>query len=390
MERYRCQRKREVSAIRSALEACGVRILDGADPSLAPFVFRVLTPGGETLELICYVFSANKYRQGGRPIDEHRFQVKYGSDFQRYHEIYLPPEAHRVTLMLGCHFEEEVFVAVDPAMHNPTWFSSSVEFKDEQVARVQETGWYGWERSRSDARRKRRRPMVNCQTEVVLGFKARSFLRYVQFERIASGLDAGERLLWVDRLAGAPVDPSDLSGPMDGAGLVAERHRLEVELGLPANQILDMIEGAFRLKVAVRGAAAEEHLEEQLRNVPGLHDVRRIDEDGRPDFEVHYRGRGPLFVECKNVLRRQPRGETRVDFQKTRASKNDPCSRYYRPQDFEVLAACLHPVTENWEYRFAATSSLPKHRKCPEHLSNRVVVGSDWATGLDDLLDRTV
>ena len=39
---------------------------------------------------------------------------------------------------------------------------------------------------------------------------------------------------------------------------------------------------------------------------------------------------------------------------RTRASKADPCSRFYSPNDFDVVAACLHAVSERWEFRYVA------------------------------------
>ncbi|MGH9384339.1 MAG: hypothetical protein ACRD2N_08660, partial [Vicinamibacterales bacterium] len=129
MERYRVVRRGAiVERIQDALKRSGANVLQSADPRTAPFEFVIRTPTGETLDLVCYAFTANEYRQGGRPPDEHRFQIKYGSDFDRYHNIFIDPEGHKVTLMFGVHVERGLFIAVDPRMHTPTWFSSSVEF----------------------------------------------------------------------------------------------------------------------------------------------------------------------------------------------------------------------------------------------------------------------
>src|SRR5207247_1574935 len=171
-----------------------------ADPRKGPFEFVVRTPTSERLEMVCYAFTANKYRQQGRPADEHRFQIKYGSEFDRYHTIFIDPQGYKLTLMFGVHVELGLFVAVDPRMHNPTWFSSSVEFKSRDMEAAVTTGWHGWQRERSDARRKQPRPEENLQTETVIGFLPEQFLRYVEFERLASGLACGERLLLADLL----------------------------------------------------------------------------------------------------------------------------------------------------------------------------------------------
>lgn len=369
-----------VARILDAVAKSGGRVVRAPDPSIAPFELTVRTPTGEEIELICYAFTANQYKQGGRPSDEHRFQIKYGSDFSRYHRIFIDQTGRRVTLFFGVHKEENLFVAVDPVMHNPTWFSSSVEFKAHDLAEAGKKGWHGWERERSDARRKKERPQASNQTEAVIGFRPEYFLRYVEFERRAAGLDAGERLLLSDRVASG----LDLDQPAEDS---ADAHPLEAELGLSSREILDLIRERFRLMVAVRGGVAERHLGNRLRSLPEISDIRRIDEDGQPDYAVRFSGR--LFrIECKNVLRRPPSsGLARVDFQKTRASIGKPCTRYYDPAQFEVLAACMHPVTESWDFRFQATSYLPPHPRCPGKLASNVLVTDAWSPSLPELLD---
>ncbi len=239
-------------------------------------------PKGELIELVCYAFTANKYRQQGRPADEHRFQIKYGSEFDRYHHLYFDPKGERVTLMFGLHLEMGLFVGVDPRMHSPTWFSSSVEFKTAALERAGEIGWHGWERERSDARRKLGRPYENLLTETVVAFRPEHLVRYIEFERLASGLDCGERLMLSER-----VEHALASGDTQHAD-VTEPHALERQFGLPANQILDIISAAFRLEAAVRGGVAEYHLERYLKGVTGVRRVRHIIEDGKPDFEMEY------------------------------------------------------------------------------------------------------
>lgn len=383
--RYRVRRKEIVRKIADALQRSRARIVSEADPCTAPFEFTTLTPDGEQLGLIVYAFTANEYKQRGRPSDEHRFQVKYGSDVEGYHELYFDEDGHRITLFLGVGVDEDdgLFVACDPAMHNPTRFFRSVEFKDEHIKQARSKGWFGWERDRSDIRRKNAKPLESYEVEALLAFTPENFLRYVQLERATTGLAPGERLLIAERLApqrmpGGPPGPHELED------------ELERELGYTRDEIMELIRGGgFRLRAALRGAAAERHLEGQLREVPGVDRVNPIDEDARPDFEVEYRGRRVL-IECKNVLRTPNSGGlARVDFQKTRASTQDPCSRYYRPEQFDVLAACLHPITARWEYRFRWTREMNPHPRCVGHLHHRVVVeNAGWHRALAQLLER--
>jgi hypothetical protein len=350
------------------------------DPTVAPFELTVRSPAGEQIPLVCYAFTANKYRQKARPADEHRFQIKYGSDFHRYHTLYFDQSGRRTTLMFGVHLELDLFVAVDPRMHSPTWFSSSVEIKDAELEHAARTGWHGWERERSDVRRKLARPQETLLTESVVAFRPEHFVRYAEFERLASGLDCGERLILSDRIERAIV-----TGDGERA-IVVQPHALEAQLGIPAAEILNVIASQFRLAAAVRGGVAEYHLERYLLGLSGIRGVRHIIEDGKPDFEIEYRRRR-FLIECKNVLRNRHAGRPKVDFQKTRAAKGNPCSRYYRPTQFQVLAACLHPVTQSWEFRFAATSELSRHPTCDGRLSPNVLVADTWPSDVRSLLD---
>jgi hypothetical protein len=314
-------------------------------------------------------------------------QVKYGSDFSRAHALYFDPKGSRVTLMFGVHDDMDLFVAVDPLMHSPTWFSSSIEFKTEQLEHVMAVGWHGWERERREPRR-HFMPLQDLRTEAILGVRKDHFLRYVLFERASTGLDPGERLLLADRTERELAEKARRGAPPPSAD--ATKHALEEQLGLSAREILDLIGERFRLAAAVRGGVAEHHLERYLRSDADITTVERLDKDGQPDFQVRFRERRPLVrIECKNVLRRSSKAGPRVDFQKTRASKKNPCNRYYAPGQFEILAACLHPVSEKWEFRFRETVHLAPHEECPGKLSQNVnVVEPPWTASLREILDR--
>ena len=389
-ETYRVSGKRPiVDAIAHAIELGGGRILERASPGVAPFPFTVLLPSGEIVRLLCYAFLANQYRQAGRPKDEHRFQVKYGSDFQRYHRIYVAPESERLTLMFGVHLDQGVFVAVDPAMHAVTWFSKSVEFKGHRVEDAKTRSWVAWERERVLLGRRRRAVAqpdagleeMNAQDEALLGFTPERFLQYVQFERLATGLPTGERVLLAEKI-GAAIATKPAGGKL---------HPLEEELGMSAYEILDLIGSAFRLKVAVRGNAAENHLLSLVRAMPGVTEALPIDKDGQPDLQVEFLHRTRhALIECKTVGRTPTRRGPKVDFQKTRAAKGNPCSRYYQAEQFDILAACMHPISERWDdFRFCLTQDLDSHQECADRLDHRVYVGGErWERGLPDLLDR--
>lgn len=391
MERYRGVRGRgRVTAIAKAIEASGGRVLREPDPGVAPFEFQVELPDGSRLDLVCYAFTANEYRQKGRPPGEHRFQVKYGSDFHRAHNLFIDAKRKKVTLFFGVHEDEDLFIAADPAMHNPTWFSMSVEFKETDLEAASRTGWHGWERERVATGRRRVSPLIDLRTEALLAFRPEHFLTYARLERVATDLDAGERLLLIDsigtdlRKGGAATELSSAVSSIVPATL--PEHPLLAQFGIDANALLDLIGNNLRLLTAVRGGVAEHHLHDVLRQTRGVTKVTKLVQDGPPDFEVVYR-RESFRIECKNVLRKLLGGRACVDFQKTRASKKDPCSRYYSATQFEILAACMHPITQHWDFRFGWTKVLPPHKRCPGKLGERVLVGDDWSGSLADLLD---
>ncbi len=389
VERYPGVRgQKRVDAIAAAIARSGGTVVRAASPGEAPFEFEVRLPDGKPLTLICYAFTANKYGQKGRPAGEHRMQVKYGSEFDRLHDIYIDPKGSKTTLFFGVHDEEDLFIAVDPALHNPTWFSTSIEFKDDDVRLALARGWHGWERDRVPRGRRRVLPKESLVSEALLAFTPEHFLTYARFERVATGIDTGERLILIDDIG------DDLRRGGGAQSVVATRidvklppteHKLLAQFGLPIDDLLDLIAANKRLNAAVRGGVAEVHLQALLKRTRGVTSLEKLDLDGQPDFQLHYR-RQPIRIECKNVSPEKVRGLPKVDFQKTRAAIGNPCSRYYAPSQFEVLAACIYPITKVWEFRFSLTKTLPSHKKCLGKLAERVLVEDGWPVDLPSLL----
>lgn len=178
-------------------------------------------------------------------------------------------------------------------------------------------------------------------------------------------------------------------------------HTLEIEFGLSAAEILDVINHRNRCKIAVRGAIAEAHLKlyfERLVEAGQLERFIDFDRDGYPDYEVVYQGE-TLLVEVKNVRQysgKNPDAPIRVEIQRTRAPIGKPWERYYAPSEFAIVAACLWNRTRQWEYRFAAVETLPRHPQYPDRLATIVPVdrdpeqvpGSIWYRALPELLAR--
>lgn len=348
--------------VHEAIEASGARVIHSSGPSTAPFRVTYQTANGERGGLIIYAFYANSKATRNRPGDEHRFQVKYGGKDNQLHELYQDPTGLYVTLFVGINPEQGFFVGADPVLHSPTRFFISIEFKQRHVDAILTKGWYVWERERRSE---------DGPIEILVGGTRGSFLRYVDLERNALGEDAGHRQLLAEE-------------PPRGRLTV---HRLSRELRLSGPEIMDLIASAPRLHMAVRGWAAEEHLVRTLSIVPGVENCRRIEDEGGADVCLTYKGSPPLMIECKNVVKRITRGGyVRVDFQRTRASMADPCSRYYRPSDFDLVAACLHAVEKRWTFKYASTSALDPHPKCPGRLSQAVQLDQRWSAQTEAIL----
>lgn len=352
-----------------ALEAAGCRMLFVSDGSSAPFVLTFETAAGERLGVVAYAFTATRTVTKNRPPDERSFQIKYGSKESfdlNEHAIWQDSLGLFTTIFLGIDASEGIFVAADPEMHNPTKFFIRLEFKDRHAEEIKSSGWYAWERDR----------VASAEPiEVLVGGKADRFLDLIRFERAAKGLPPGDRQLLAERhelfTAEATAEVALASGSL---------HPLVTEFELEPEKILELIAGARRLKMAVRGWVAEEKLRDALASVPGVTHCERLDEEGGPDLRVRWKDGPPLTVECKNVLRKTNRdGLPRIDFQRTRASQSDRCSRYYAPSDFDVVAGCLHAVTESWEFRYVLPGLLNPHPTCEGKIANNVVIGTQWS-----------
>lgn len=343
------------------LKAAGCTILFVSEPTHAPFLITYETRQGERQGVLVYAFFANSKLTKNRPPDEHRFQVKYGGNEKALLPIEFDPAQLITTLFVGIDIERGLMVGADPVLHNMTPMFLSMEFKRHHADTIRKMGWHAWERMSWRA--------IGEPVEILVGVTQERVFDYIRFERLALGFDAGHRQLLAEKVMTKSSPKRDS----------ASDHELIAELGLSESALFDLIQGARRLKMAVRGWVAEIHLEAMLRDVPGVEDCRRLDGEGMPDIALRFKGSDEIFIECKNVLRTTSAdGTARVDFQRTRASKTDPCSRYYQASDFSIVAACLHAVTLAWEYKFIPTAYVGQHTKCPGKLQSNLRVGEGW------------
>ncbi len=365
-----------------ALAACGCRVIHASPPNEAPFRISFMLPNGERMGIVAYAFLANTKLTKNRPDDEHRFQVKYGSKDSKLHELWQDPFGLYTTLFVGINPERGFFVGADPVLHSPTKFFISIEFKDDDVLVVERAGWHAWERDRR---------AVDDPVEVLVGGKPESFLRYVMFEQDALGEDQGHRQLVAEqsdrlllareaRAGGATI------GPVPSPDRL---HALAREFEMTEHDVLDMIATTPHVKRNVRGSVAEVHLVRALSELPGATEVEHKKDQGDVDVSVRLDGGRPIRIQCKNVLRDRTRdGLARLDFQRTRAAKSDPCSRYYAPGDFDVVAACLHAVSEKWTFKFALPAALTGNPKCPGKIASNLRIDDRWSADARGVLLR--
>lgn len=373
-----------------ALERSGGTVVHASPATRAPFVFGVRTVRDERLCLVVYAFRCNPPPIKGRPLDEHRVQVRYGSEpsWGGPHGLARDPAGADVVLVVGVHLDAGVLVGLDPLLYDPLPMGISIEFKQEAVEATLAQGWHVWERDNLSGRRRPDPRSEKERLETLVGLTPGRLLDYAALERQASALGLDPPLRY--RAAVAAGERREAAA--------STVHRLEREFDLPAAEILEIVDERRRLGVALRGGVAEHHLAGHLRALPQVAEARPIDEDGRHDFDVALAGGGGvtgggvtgdgvLRLECKNCSPTPfADGTPKVEVQKTRASKEDPAGRYYRVDQFDVVAACLYPATGEWRFRFKRAADLDRREDYPDRIAPIQRIDDTWADGLGDLL----
>lgn len=163
-------------------------------------------------------------------------------------------------------------------------------------------------------------------------------------------------------------DPQRDPGPGSRTNTIG--HPVERMLNASARDILDALENGFRARADLKGKLAElfmsRHLDD-LQRQEVIDHYQWFDQDGVPDFTIWFTDGRLIQLEVKNV--RSGPGRLRAETQKTRASRSDPMSRYYRVDAFDVVAGCLFNTTGRWDYVFARASSLARLPADPDYLA---------------------
>jgi hypothetical protein len=87
--------------VRDALESRGCTNVQTGVASRAPFFVTFNLPGGERMGVLVYAFLANARVTKHRPSDEHRFQVKYGSDLSGVIDVAVDAHGITTTIFVG-------------------------------------------------------------------------------------------------------------------------------------------------------------------------------------------------------------------------------------------------------------------------------------------------
>ncbi len=364
-----------------AVERAGGEILYVSAANRAPVYLGIQGSGDERIGILCYPFRCNAPPIKGRALDEHRLQIRYGGEkgwFSQDHRLGRDVAGVDTTIVLGVHLQADLFIGLDPLRYDPLPMGISIEFRQADVDEAGRSGWHVWERMTRSGRRRTSRTIEGLET--LIAFSPERLLAYVGFERRASGLGLDPPL----RFRAAQVAATDPIVPGHGGG-----HELEEEFDLTSIEILELIAQRSRLSIAVRGGVAEHHLARHLQADPDVATADLIERDGEPDFDVQLFDGRRVLVECKNVSpNTYANGTPRVEVQKTRSQRDDPAGRFYRPEQFDIVAACLYAVNGVWEFRFKSTARMARHQVHPERLAVLHRVDDSWSTTLHGSLEQ--
>lgn len=375
------QRRQHHEYLQAAVERAGGRVLWSSGSQTAPLFLAVADPNGSVIGLVAYVFLANRRDTRNRPQDEHRMQIRYGDVNDaawrtRQHPVCFDPAGVDVTVVVGAHPEADLLVALDPATYDPLPLGISVFFKHAEIDEAARTGWLVWERDNiSGARRASPRTQLGVETMIALAPERLFDLIALERRSRELALDPPLRFRAALRATEPQVDLSQL-------------HQLEKEFDLTADEILELIGQRSRLAMAVRGGVAEHHLGRLLNADRWVSGARVGHQEGPPDFFVSLASGAELSVEVKNASpKRYADGTPKVEVQKTRAAKGNPASRLYRPDAFDVLAACMYGPTGRWEFRFKRSDQLARHPEHPDRITPLQRIDSTWFSTLADAID---
>jgi hypothetical protein len=367
------RRRPVVDLLKRAVFESGGRVVSCSFPErlVAPIFLGAEDGDGHRYGMLLYPFTTTRRHTTNRGQAEHRFQCRFG-DPERHRADRNPvgrdPAGVDVTLVLAVDPERDLIVGLDPLVYAELPIGVSGYYRDEHEVGVGATGWSAWVKEKV----KPRGDLVGRWDglESMIGFRPSRFLDYARFEALATalGLDTALRVKLAEEFRSKQIN----------------RHSLERIFGIDAATILDIVESNFRLGVAVRGSVAEHHLGLLLAEETLVAHVEAIDRDGQPDFRVRLHNGRTLTIECKNALReRYKSGQARVETQKTR---DFGAGRKYSYDAFDILAACMFPISGRWDFRFKWSRDLEAWDRDESRIGAIQRIDDAWAASLGDLI----
>lgn len=377
------QRRDDHAFVAAAIRRAGGRVLFASPSNVAPLYLTVEDQHGGRYGIMAYVFHANRRETTNRPSDEHRLQIRYG-DVNRaawrrqHHPVGIDPTGADVTVVVAAHPEADLLVALDPLLYDPLPLGISVFFKDAEIDAARASGWHVWERDNLSGAR-RGSPRSQFGVETMLALAPERLFDLIELEREAQtlALDPPLRYRAAQRIGRRPR-----TAPSSGTV-----HELEQQYELPAGEILAIIAERGRLAMAVRGGVAEHHAGRALRDDPAVRDALVGHQEGPPDYWVTLSDGTEVSVEVKNASpKTYADGTPKVEVQKTRASRGDPLSRLYRPDAFDVLAACMAGPSGRWTFKYRRSNRLTPHPRHSDRIAPLQRIDGGWHDSLGDAL----
>ena len=188
---YRTLRRADLHQyLTDAVAESGGRLLYSSSPDRAPIYLGIHAPSDERIGVLVYPFRATHRLIKNRPADEHRLQIRYGSEDTWLDEHPIGRDVAHIdtTLVLGVHLGADLLIGLDPSLYDPLPMGISIEFKDNHVKAAQaQEGWHVVERDNLTGRR-RPNPRAPQGLETLVLFRPSRLLDYVRLERKATDL----------------------------------------------------------------------------------------------------------------------------------------------------------------------------------------------------------
>lgn len=151
-------------------------------------------------------------------------------------------------------------------------------------------------------------------------------------------------------------------------------------------EIMEAVDENPSLRGFLQGYIAEIKLKKQLMSLEGIESVQKIPDRSplKGDFMVEV-GDKSVTIEVKSVSSHNAKedflngGKTgKISLKRTDSTKLDNGeTTYCLPKgEFDILAACMFPVTGKWEFQFINTKYLQESEKSPGRLSTTVHVST--------------